>query len=720
MATLVLSTVGTALAGPIGGLLGSLVGQSIDQQLLGGGARKGPRLGDLSVQTSAYGTPVPRIYGTMRVAGTIVWATDLKESSELQGDGKSQPETVVYTYSASFAVVLSCRRAVRIKRIWADGKLIRGAFGDLKVQAKFRFYLGSEAQPVDPLIGSIEGIDGTPAYRGLALAVFEDLELGPFGNRIPALTFELVADEGEGISIGGLLADASGGAIQCSDERMIAGYAAHGQDVAAAIAPLVEAFAIELHDNGEVLRSPEEQATLSPSHNELGASAGIEGAAIMEREQAPAATLPAALTLSYYDPARDFQTGLVRAAATAPGRQARVLTLPCVLETGFARTTAEDLLLRTWALRERITIRLPLSFLDIQPGALIRLPNVAGDWVAEDIEIERFVVSVTLRPVWAFAGTRNADPGRSNQQPDIVAAPTRLALFDFPDPETSQPVLALAAASPSGGWKPVPIEIDVGGTITASRAASIESVLGQSLTILGDGQAGLFDMVNSIDIQLANPDHWLQSRNDEALAMGANLAAIGEELIQFGSAEPLAPGKFRLAKLLRGRRGSEWAMASHAIGEPFLLLDWRTLKLIPLAVELLGAPVTVIAHGPGDTESPPMASRPANGEAIRPLSPAHLQAALASDGSLTVQWVRRSRLAWGWLDEVDSPPDASLQGYRVRIAGSSAAIERDCTVEQTVFSAADLASLGSEPILVQVRQIGTLALSRPDSITINI
>src|SRR4030095_12146318 len=47
MATLVLSTVGTALAGPIGGLLGSLVGQSIDEQLLGGGPRKGPRLGDL-------------------------------------------------------------------------------------------------------------------------------------------------------------------------------------------------------------------------------------------------------------------------------------------------------------------------------------------------------------------------------------------------------------------------------------------------------------------------------------------------------------------------------------------------------------------------------------------------------------------------------------------------------------------------------------------------
>jgi len=66
MATLVLGAVGTALGGPVGGALGSLVGQAIDQQLLGSGPRRGPRLGDLSVQTSAYGTMIPRIYGRMR------------------------------------------------------------------------------------------------------------------------------------------------------------------------------------------------------------------------------------------------------------------------------------------------------------------------------------------------------------------------------------------------------------------------------------------------------------------------------------------------------------------------------------------------------------------------------------------------------------------------------------------------------------------------------
>ena len=52
MATLVLSTVGSALGGPVGGAIGALIGQSIDQQILGPGTR-GPRVGDLTVQTSS-------------------------------------------------------------------------------------------------------------------------------------------------------------------------------------------------------------------------------------------------------------------------------------------------------------------------------------------------------------------------------------------------------------------------------------------------------------------------------------------------------------------------------------------------------------------------------------------------------------------------------------------------------------------------------------------
>src|SRR5690606_10116126 len=126
MATLVLTAVGTVLGGPIGGAIGAIAGQVFDQNiLLKPKGRQGPRLNDLAVQTSTYGTQVPKLFGTLRVAGTVIWATDLREERNKSGGGKGRPSTTTYSYSVSFAVLLSGRLIRAIRRIWADGNLLR-------------------------------------------------------------------------------------------------------------------------------------------------------------------------------------------------------------------------------------------------------------------------------------------------------------------------------------------------------------------------------------------------------------------------------------------------------------------------------------------------------------------------------------------------------------------------------------------------------------------
>lgn len=721
MATLVLSTVGTMLGGPVGGLLGTLAGQAIDQQLFGGGPRQGPRLGDLSVQTSAYGTAIPRVYGTMRVAGTVVWATELKEESELQGDGKSQPETVVYTYSASFAVALSSRPARRVKRIWADGKLLRGAAGDFKVSTKFRFYPGSEGQSVDPLIAAHEGTEETPAYRGLALAVFEDLQLAEFGNRIPSLTFELEGDD-QAPELAEVLRDASRGTIDCDDQRAIAGYAAHGADVRAAVLPLVEAYAVELQDDGDVLRGPSTGQIRTPAEQELGAA--LEGEAVprFQRTQLAAAQLPSSLTLTYYEPSRDYQAGQARAAIPSPSRVSRQLTLPCVLPAADAKLLAESLLARSWAERDQLQVRLAPSHLGLKAGSRMRIPNVAGEWRVESVSVERLTTVAGLRPVSRGASAVLADPGRPRTEIDVVSAPLRLALFDLPDlgvGDASTPTLHLAAASPSSTWRPAPLEIALGGALTGSQTAPTETILGSAPDPLPDGQPFTLDLGSSVDVVLVNPQHWLQSRDDDALADGANLAVIGDELIQFGDAEPIATGRFRLSRLLRGRRGTEWAMQDHAAGESFALLDWRSLKPVVAPLDMLGAELSATAYGPANASSPPSVSRIISGEAVRPLSPARLAAGWTSDGSLGISWVRRSKQGWAWVDEIDVPPDPALRGYRVNLAGPNASLELDVAEQNLTISAGDLAALGEGGLTIAVRQVGALALSRPATLLID-
>lgn len=713
MATLMLSTVGTMLGGPVGGMLGTMVGQTIDRQILGGGARKGPRLGDLSVQTSSYGSMIPRIYGRMRVAGTVVWATELREESDLQGDGKSQPETVVYSYSASFAVTLSSRRAGRIGRIWADGKLLRGAAGDFKVPVTFRFHEGGEEQAVDPLIASVEGIGRTPAYRGLALAVFEDLGLAEFGNRIPSITFEVIADE-VAVAIGTLLSDASEGAIEAGDVLPVAGYVAHGSDVAVALAPLIDSLAIELTDRDGALRSPVGDV-VPVAGRDLGA--GDEAVPRLERAQQAAAGLPAELTVTYYDPERDYQAGQARAAVPGAGRRSETIALPMVCGAGEAKAIAEGQLARAWRTRERMTLRLPMRFAGLAPGQRVMVEGLGGAWVAERVAIERFVVVATVRPDWTSAALFAADPGRGLPAPDVVAQPTALALFDLPEPETGQPVLHVAAASPSGSWRPVPLTVSIGGVVSSTQSAAGEAALGTAVTALAEGQAYVLDLRNSVEVRLANPNHWLQSRDDAALAAGSNLAVVGDELVQFGRAEPLGEGRFRLSRLLRARRGTEWAMAGHAAGERFAPVDARAFKAIALPVEAIGTEVAVTAHGVGDGDNPVPVVRAANGEAMRPLSVAGLRAGRLAGGGLRARWLRRSRAGFAWLDQVDTGPDPNVTGCRVRVTGA-VIIERELAVDELLLSAAEAEALGAGPISITVWQVGAVGLSRPVSLIV--
>ncbi len=196
MATLIFSALGTLVGGPLGGALGALAGRQVDAMIFGGGNREGPRLKELAATASSYGTPLPRHFGRMRVPGSVIWATDLVEHQLTEGGGKGRPSVTTFTYTASFAVALASRPIVSVGRIWADGNLLRGAAGDLKANGAFRLHTGEGDQIADPLIEQIESAAFCPAFRGLAYAVFENLDLGDFFNRIPALTFEVIADSG--------------------------------------------------------------------------------------------------------------------------------------------------------------------------------------------------------------------------------------------------------------------------------------------------------------------------------------------------------------------------------------------------------------------------------------------------------------------------------------------------------------------------------------------
>lgn len=163
---------------------------------------EGPRLDSLQVTDSAYGNDIPIPFGTVRLGGNVIWATELREEKVSEtvetggkgGGGGGSQTTVTYLYYSSFAVSFGEGVARDVLRIWADGKLIynqkAGSTSGTKDGVNFRFYPGSEDQLPDSAIVADKGA-ATPAHRGLCYIVFDDLPLKDFGNRIPSITAEI-------------------------------------------------------------------------------------------------------------------------------------------------------------------------------------------------------------------------------------------------------------------------------------------------------------------------------------------------------------------------------------------------------------------------------------------------------------------------------------------------------------------------------------------------
>lgn len=209
MAQLVLTLAGSAVGGlvaggfgqGIGALVGAYVGGMIEQELFAKREvvrNEGARISEFQLSGSAYGQPIPHVFGRARLAANIIWMRGIREErvverQEVGGGGKGGGggsrqvvETVTYHYYADVALGLARGPLTSIYRIWADKHPI-----DPDHVGEIRLYYGDEDQDADPLIQAVEGADRTPAFRGLAYVVLENLWLNPFSSRLPNFEVEV-------------------------------------------------------------------------------------------------------------------------------------------------------------------------------------------------------------------------------------------------------------------------------------------------------------------------------------------------------------------------------------------------------------------------------------------------------------------------------------------------------------------------------------------------
>ncbi len=729
MATLILSAVGTAIGGPLGGAIGALIGQQFDSAIVGRRKVEGPRLKELSVQTSSYGSPIPMHFGTIRASGSVIWATELVENQERSG-GKGRPSVTTYSYTASFAVAVASRPIVGIGRIWADGNLLRGHAGDLKVGGTLRVHTGHGDQLPDPLLVQAETELLNPAYRNTAYVVFEDLALADYGNRLPSLTLEVIADDGA-VSFADIFRVADD-TIDTSnlDQVSLSGFTfdqgstADIVPVLGEIAPIIcnvrnDRLSLGLAD----ILGEAELRTLPPpcAGGESAEDARQDGWA-RRRDALPASQQ---CVVRYYDISRDYQPGLQRSLGRSEPGDVAVIELPVAMSATEASKVADTAARRRTEARDTLRYRITEISSDCSPGAFVRTPVAEGNWRIEQWEWQADGVMLDLVPVAAAKPLSvTTDPGRATPSIDLVPVPTQIVAFELPWDGVGNGDAAdikVAASAESPGWTGAALYVqgNDGGLTPIGTTGRRRAVIGHALTAISVGSPLLFDAHSRVEIELAAEDLALGNATWAQLMQGANRALLGNEIIQFGRAERLAGKVWQIAGFLRGRGGTEHTVAGHTVGEPFALIDDRLISVSGQEADLVAG--NVIA-GIGLGDSTPASSMIFNrGLTTRPLAPAHGSVVWQADGSALLQWIRRSRGFWRWLDGVEAPLGEPSELWEVAFGPDSNPTQVwQTALPQLQLPAELVQSLSALPVAdFSVRQIGLRSKSLPLIIALN-
>lgn len=197
--------VGFALGASVGGVIGGLIDPPKGPNTVG------PRLDDLSYQSSAYGVPFGRAYGTVQATGNIFWLEgdkikEVESRKKTGGKGGSSSTATTFSYFATFAislfVVSDPGQTIKLRRLWIGDLLVWDATGSTPASVvasntegvNFTFYDGRDPQAPNPRMQADIGVSNTSGYPGLCYVVIEDLNLEKWGNSLEAAQckFEVV------------------------------------------------------------------------------------------------------------------------------------------------------------------------------------------------------------------------------------------------------------------------------------------------------------------------------------------------------------------------------------------------------------------------------------------------------------------------------------------------------------------------------------------------
>ncbi len=261
---------------------------------------------------------------------------------------------------------------------------------------------------------------------------------------------------------------------------------------------------------------------------------------------------------------------------------------------------------------------------------------------------------------------------------------------------------------------------DGGTTYTAVMSTTKAATIGATSDALGDFDGGnVFDYENPITVTLTSGSA-LTSYTQLQVLNGAGAFALGIhgrwEIIQYKTATLISENVYTLSGLLRGRRGTEWAMSTHQAGDIFVMLNTTTINRSNPGTAEIGLSRIYKAVTTRDSLSNTASTSFTNSAVgLKPFSPVHLTGSRDGSNNLTINWVRRSRIGAEWRDYVDIQIGESTLNFDVEIWDNTyTTLLRTIggvSAVTTIYTAAEQTADGltpGDPVYVRIFQVSSV------------
>jgi hypothetical protein len=418
--------------------------------------------------------------------------------------------------------------------------------------------------------------------------------------------------------------------------------------------------------------------------HEDGSSPGAQMTVIREMDS----QLPQRLTLSYVDPAREYDPGEQPAERrNVASINVREIELPIVLTATEGAQVAERLLRLTWLERTEVgPFRIPPTYLGLEPADVVTIVTDAASYRVRLVSVNyladgRLECAGKLDAAATYTPAALGEEGASVGAPIVLKGLTRAVLLDIPLMRQADnvPGFPVALTGYLAGWPGGILYRSPDAAQTWDAVATSEppgATIGTATNSIGTGRTDIIDTASALAVSPVSGSE-LSSVTELHLFEGSNLFAYGAngrwEILGARDCTQQIDGSWVLTNLLRGRFGTEWAMTLHATGDMLVKLSVDDLSFISVESSMIGASrlyraITAGASIDSDTD----AAFAYAGVNLECLAPVYLNGNRhPSTNDWTLTWLRRTRYGGEWRDFVDATLAETTESYEIEIYDSA-------------------------------------------------